>query len=244
MYNDSTEYLKFIRENNFTLATEDIVNTSKLNLDTPALNQNQNWQAISDEYNKNKIVVVDNFLNVEYALRLRKFMLFINFYHDIYKDYAALNFLKEGEYLWFGLLENITTEIKEKFDFLKDKNFTRAWSFIYDNVSNGVEAHADPAAVNFNFWATPEECLIMKKGNNGLDVWPVYPPKDWTWHQYNAESRKIEEFIKDSKVISKSIDYKFNRVTIFDSLFFHKTQPVVSKDGYENKRINYTFLYK
>jgi hypothetical protein len=241
MYNDSQEYINYLHQKKIILSTENCGCTTPLN--TKVINPSQDWDKIVEEFNSNRVCVIDNFLYPEYALRLRNFFLTCNSREDYYEDYCALNFYKNK--LWFSLLSNIIDEIQEHLSFTKDLGFQRAWAFIYSNQSKGIPVHADPASVSLNLWVTPEECMQIKEEHNGLDIWKIVSPKDWTHKDYNGNTKKITEYLQnDVKENNKvSIKYKFNRMTMFNSSCFHKTQPIIFKDGYENRRINYTFLY-
>lgn len=240
MYDDRKEYYDFVAENNFTLFFEPY---SYDKYPEQVLNQELDWQHIADTYKRDKVVVVDNFLRADIAQRLRNYILYLNVRQDKYRDYAAVNFYRRTDSLWFPLLTNIVDECKDRFSFLEGHEFIRAWSFIYDNESEGVRPHADPAAVNFNLWVTDDNCVLNPDEQNGLDVWKVYPPADWAWETYNGDDVAIAEFLSNYGTEKLAIPYRFNRVTIFNSKFFHKTQPVLTKPGYGNRRINYTFLF-
>ena len=43
---------------------------------------------------------------------------------------------------------------------------------------NGIEAHADDASINVNFWITPDQANLNKK-TGGLKIWNKIPPKKW-----------------------------------------------------------------
>lgn len=240
MYNDKNEYYDFLSDNNFLLLTEPLAYESYTE---KVLNQNLDWKNITETYNKEKVVIVDDFLQPEIAHRLQKYMLFLNKRQDIYKDYAAINFIRDYNNFWYPILTNIVDECKQNLNFLDQLDFIRAWSFIYTNESGGVPAHADPAAINFNLWVTEDNSVFDMKEKNGLDIWKVYPPDDWTWERYNRDIDAINELVNKYPSEKVSVPYKFNRVTIFDSKFFHKTQPIHTKPGYQNRRINYTFLF-
>ena len=62
--------------------------------------------------------------------------------------------------------------------------------------SDGIGIHADMAAINVNCWlADDEHNLEPERG--GLVVWPQYPPRDWTFQQYNligeVDTRQVRE---------------------------------------------------
>jgi len=244
-YNDDSEYLDFLLSNKVLITTEEFQKFDRLPI--TAIN-NQDWRAVNETYEKDRVVVIDNFLVGDCADRLRKFFLFFNNIDDYYPDYGAINLSKNNSQIWFPLLTNITEECKELMPFLQGKQFDRAWAFIYNNESGGVPVHADPAAININFWVTPDSSMNLKEGFNGLDIWKIYPPADWGYGNYNSQNpvsrKRVDSFLSENAPSKVRIEYKFNRVVIFDSMFFHQSNPVSSKPGYENRRINYTFLYK
>jgi len=243
MYNDDIEYLNYLRSQNVNITTENILSSERTHIDP--INPNLDWHDIGVQYAKNHVVIIDDFLLPEYTMRLRDFMLFFNKKEDFYDDYAAVNFHRNTpNKVWFSLLSDIVDEVKMRAYCLRTLSFERAWAFIYNNDSNGVNIHADAAAINLNFWVTPDECIIPAQGTNGLDIWKIYPPKGWNYSEYNRNAEKSAIYISQHDVEKVSIPYKFNRLIMFDSMYFHKTQSVHTKDGYENRRINYTFLYR
>ena len=257
MYNDELDQQKFLGQlndvhhliyNNQIYFFSEPIDFHQ-SISNTILNLDQDWKKINSDYVNNRITIIDNFLNLEYAERLQRFMLSTNLRHDIYVDYAAINFLNSANNfrypnIWFPILASLTNDCINNMRLLQGTQFLRAWSFIYENFSNGVSIHADPASVNINFWVTPDHCLESHPGTNGLTIWPIQHPHDWPWEKYNRDNNEIVRFLNQHQVIPVSIDYKFNRAVIFDSSFFHQSQPVVTKPGYENRRINYTLLYK
>jgi hypothetical protein len=225
MYDDTKDYLDYLIKNKIYLITEPL---GIERLDLKVLNQNLNFNKISEEFINNGFCVIDNFLDPIYCERLRKFMLTINFRNDIYNSYASVNFSKNGNNIWFRLLTNISDEIKENFKFLDKLNYSRGWSFIHENLQNkSVGKHSDPEAlITFNIWCTPNECILKDSEEyNGIVIYDTF---------------NIKEVEKVKKNI---VRYKFNRVTIFDSRKIHESLLSNFKSGYENRKINYTFLY-
>ena len=152
-YNDDREYLEFLLSNKVLITTEEFQKYDRL----PAtVLHEQDWPAINATYQREKVAVIDNFLNEEFADRLRKFFLFFNNREERYPDYASINLAKRDAQIWFPLMTNITEECKERMPFLHGREFDRSWAFIYNNQSGGVPMHADPAAININFWVTPD----------------------------------------------------------------------------------------
>jgi len=243
-YNDSKDYLDFLVKNNVFITKEELGNRSLI--DSNVLNHNLDWSMLNNTYNTFGYVVIDNFLNEEYILRLRDFVLYFNMRHDYYKDYAAINFTPNE--LWFPVLSNIVKETKEKLPFLSQLDIERAWAFIYNQTSYGVDIHADPGptknSANLNFWVTPNESVKQDTETNGLYIWDTAPPDDWDYYEKNFKPDEVREFLKSTGKEPVRINYGYNKAVIFNSLFYHKSQPVETLPGYENKRINYTFMFR
>ena len=88
------------------------------------------------------------------------------------------------------------------------------WSFKYDNKLQGVQIHADFAAVNVNFWIIRTTHLDPNSG--GLVVWDVAAPLDWDFITYNTDESALRDFLAREKAKSVSIPYRANRAVIFD----------------------------
>lgn len=241
VYDDVVEQSRFLKSKKIYNFSEPISLDSLQGV--KILNDANDWVKIEEEYSKNKIAVIDNFINPEFAFRLRKFMLLTNLRHDLYKDYAAVNFYPRPGSVWFPILTTLVKECKETITFLNELIFERAWSFIYTNNSDGVKVHADPASVNINFWVTPDDSFNLQEDYNGMNIWPIPRPSEWSQVDYVGNDKKSEEFLISSGVLPVKISYSFNRAVIFDSSFFHKTQKISSRPGYENRRVNYTLLF-
>lgn len=199
------------------------------------LNNDLDFDTIRKEYEENKVVIIDNILNVDVARDLQQYMLNRN----------EFNFSHGNGYEgWDSPCEELTypiaLQLQQKLGF---DEYNRSWSFIYDNISLGVGAHADPSSTNVNIWVTPNESMMLDPDHNGLIVYPITPPKDWTWDQYNAELYSCKNYIESVNVEPIVSEYKFNRATVFDSMFIHESQPVRAKQGHHNKRISYTWLF-
>jgi hypothetical protein len=116
------------------------------------------------------------------------------------------------------------------------------WGFKYDSGLQGIALHADFAAVNVNFWITPDEANLDADGG-GLIVWDKPAPADWDFAKYNADAALARDFLTQNKAKAIKVPYRCNRAVIFDSSLFHETDKITFKDGYLNRRINLTLLY-
>jgi len=226
MYNDNNEYLKYLLDNKILISTEEL---GYERLPEKVLNQHLDFNKFNNEFIEKGYCVIDDFLNPVYCERLRKFMLTINFRNDFYSSYAAVNYSKKGDRIWFRLLTNISDEIKENFKFLDKLNYSRGWSLIHENThEKNVGKYPDPGAlITFNIWCTPDECVLKDSNEyNGIIIYDTH------------DIREAE------KVKKNLIQYKFNRVAIFDSRKIHESLLSSFKPGYENRKVNYTFLFK
>jgi hypothetical protein len=93
-----------------------------------------------------------------------------------------------------------------------------------------------------NFWITPDHANL-DPSSGGLDVYDVEAPSDWAFDTYNKDGRAIRDYLAESGATARSIPYRANRALIFNSDLFHATQPLHFQHGYQNRRINVTFLY-
>ena len=57
--------------------------------------------------------------------------------------------------------------------------------------------HADFAAVNVNFWITPDEANLDPE-HGGLVVWDVAAPQDWDCTPYNGAEAASREFLAEA----------------------------------------------
>jgi small-conductance mechanosensitive channel len=106
----------------------------------------------------------------------------------------------------------------------------------------GIDIHADFAAVNVNFWISPDEGNL-DHNSGGLVVWDKAAPKDWSFKEYNEDEKKIQKFLQESNAEKIVVPHRQNRAMIFNSTLFHKTDDFEFNDNFENRRINVTFLY-
>jgi hypothetical protein len=118
----------------------------------------------------------------------------------------------------------------------------RLWAFKYDSRLGGIPIHADFAAVNVNFWITPDEANLDRDGG-GLIVWNKRMPGDWELWRYKDDIPAIREFLAGSRAKSLEVPYRQNRAVMLNSDLFHETGKLSFRDGYENRRINITMLF-
>ena len=92
------------------------------------------------------------------------------------------------------------------------------------------------------FWITPSSgCLDPNSG--GLLIWDKIAPNDWAFQDYNNNTPKIMDFLEKENANCIKVPYRENRIIMFNSALFHKTDTINFKDDYESRRVNVTLLY-
>ncbi len=191
------------------------------------------------------MTTLDDFLTPETLRGLRDFCLESMIFFTHTGNHLVSSRLTSG--FNCDLLFQIAEEVKERFPrVLGDHELANMWIYRYDNQSAGVAAHTDEGAVTFNFWITPDDANRIPD-SGGIIVYTKEQPYDWNWRYYNSKkytptvSREIADFLADADTVT--IPYRENRAVLFHSNLFHKSDQIHFKDGYENRRMNITFLF-
>ena len=195
-------------------------------------------------YEKNpEHMFVDNLLNPAALASLRQFCLESTIWKRDYQNGYIGAFLANG--FSCPLLLQIAEELRTTFPgIFKNHLLNQAWAFKHDSALRGLNMHADAAAVNVNFWITPDEANL-DPNSGGLIVWNKEAPDGWDFKEYNNEKNegKIREFLERHHADALTVPHRQNRAIIFNSNLFHETDKLSFKDTYENRRINVTLLY-
>jgi len=86
------------------------------------------------------------------------------------------------------LLAQISAELRSTYPaILGQYPLLQWWGFKYDSRLSGIAVHADFAAVNVNFWITPDDA-DLDPDSGGLIVWDAQAPIDWGFIQYNDDA--------------------------------------------------------
>lgn len=210
-----------------------------------ALNPALDVPAIEARYNAShpEVIYIDQLLTDEALASMRRFCLESTIWKRDYENGYLGAFLGDG--FSCPLLLQIAEELRNKFPgIFKNHLLTQAWAFKQDSERKGLNMHADAAAVNVNFWITPDEANLDPE-HGGLVVWDKEAPKEWNFKEYNSSKNepKVREFLRNSGARAISIPYRANRAVVFNSDLFHETDRVHFKDEYESRRINITLLY-
>jgi tetratricopeptide (TPR) repeat protein len=212
-------------------------------LDGPAINP-ANAQDAARQWGENRpqVVVVDNLLTDAALAALRRFCIGSTIWSTGYGSGYLGTFPEHG--FSVPLLAQIAEEFRTVYSGIcGDLPLKYAWAFAYDSrMDEGVHIHADDAAVNVNFWITPDEANL-DPAHGGLLVWDIPAPGDWDFTRFNRDQPAIRDFLARNNAKASTVPYRGNRAVIFDSNLLHKTDRIRFRDGLENRRINVTLLY-
>jgi tetratricopeptide (TPR) repeat protein len=190
---------------------------------------------------KPQIAVIDNFLTPPALEGLRRYCLEEPVWRSSHRDSYLGAFIGRG--FACPLLGQIARELRAALPAVfRDYTLQEAWAFKYDSELAGINVHADEAAVNVNFWLTPDEANL-DPDSGGLVIWDVAAPLDWEFDKFNNDNAAIRDFLARNGAQPIRVPYRANRAVIFDSDLFHQTDTIRFKPGYLNRRINVTLLY-
>ena len=210
-----------------------------------ALNPNLDREEIQQRYQASQpeIIFIDDLLKADALKSLRQFCLESTIWKKGYVEGYLGAFLSEG--FASPLLLQVAEELRQQFPgIFRNHQLLQAWAFKQDSQRRPLNMHADAAAVNVNFWVTPDKAnLDLTCG--GLTVWDKEAPKDWDFKVYNDSKYKpkIMEFLQAKGASPVTIPYRENRALIFNSDLFHESDRCLFRDDYESRRINITLLY-
>jgi len=211
-------------------------------LNGPAINLH-NEPAVTRDWRASdpRIVVIDDLLTAEALEELRRYCRGSDVWHTAYAQGYLGAFPESG--FAAPLLAQVAEELSAAFpEIFADHPLRYHWAFKYDSSLDGIGIHADEAAVNVNFWITPDEANLDPEGG-GLVIWDKEAPLEWDFAKFNADESAAYDFLAQNGAREIRVPYRANRAVIFDSNLFHKTDKISFAPGYENRRINITMLY-
>jgi hypothetical protein len=211
-------------------------------------------QALSDAWDRGEaearylaeapgVVVIDDFLSAEALAELRAFCLESTVWNvDHYRNGRLGAFFRLG--FNCPLLLQIAEELGRALPRLIGERYPlrQLWGFKYEPTLPDDTTHADFAAVNVNFWITPDEANRDPE-SGGLIVYRTLAPLAWDFDRYNRRADLIQAFLGEADAQALEIPYRQNRAVIFNSNLFHRTAKLDFRPGYEDRRINVTMLY-
>ncbi|MGW6793886.1 hypothetical protein [Streptomyces chartreusis] len=211
-----------------------------------ALSRRWDPVAVEEQYLTNApgMVYVDDFLTEEALDELYRFCLESTVWFGNRYAHGRLGALMQDGFIC-PLLMQIAEELRDALPRLIGDRYPlrQMWGFkCGPQVPADVTTHADFAAVNVNFWVTPDGANTDEH-SGGLVVHDVDAPLSWGFDTYNGRQDLIQPFLRRRRARSMTIPYRQNRAVIFNSDLFHASDAVSFRPGYENLRINVTMLY-
>jgi hypothetical protein len=217
-------------------------------LEGPAINPGVDVDAVEKSYYSNRpgYTWIDNVLMPDALKGLRKHCLESTIWYDFEHPNGYVGaYLQEG--LNCPLIIQIAEELPRAFPHIfADHVLMQLWAYKYGSGQAGIDMHADFAAVNVNFWITPNESNL-DPDSGGLVLWDKEAPPEWGVDEYNTDNpvrqQRMRDYLEDAGARKIVVPHRQNRFLIFNSDLFHKTDGIRFSDGYENRRINITMLY-
>lgn len=213
-------------------------------IEGPAVNPALDWWAIEADYHQRGpgITWFDGLLTPAALTALRRFCLTSTIWSEFRFANGYVGAFIEGGFCC-PLLLQIARELAAALpSIFAGHPVAKMWAFKYDHQLSGIPIHADFAAVNLNFWITPDDANLDADGG-GLKVWDKEAPLDWNFDTYNKDEQAIRRFIAESGAQAINVPHRQNRAVMFNSDLFHETGTVNFREGYENRRINVTMLF-
>ncbi|WP_374362557.1 hypothetical protein [Pseudoduganella danionis] len=189
------------------------------------------------------IVIIDDFLAPPALASLRNYCLESMIWNSLRYSHGRLGALYH-QGLRCPLLDQLATALRTALPAIIHPHYrlTQLWAYKYPADMPGDDVHADFAAVNVNFWITPDQANL-DPFSGGMHIYDVAAPADWQFEEYNRRPEQIRRYLKASGARAYYIPYRQNRAIIFDSDLFHGTARCHFRDDYESRRINVTLLY-
>jgi hypothetical protein len=210
---------------------------------TEPLNPEVDWQAVVADYRHNEpgMTWVDDLLEPAALQELYEYCLESTVWYDFRHDGYVGAYADDGfdSPLLFRIADGLRAAMPE---LLRDHPVRFIWGYRYDQRLHGIGTHADAAAVNVNFWITPDSANLDPE-TGGLVVYKTQAPAGWDFNKYNNDRAAIHRFLEKENSAALRIPYRRNRAVIFNSDLFHKTDDLHFREGFENRRINITMLF-
>lgn len=210
----------------------------------PPLNPDTDWARLEERYLDGEILVIDDFLSPEALAQLQQFCLASTVWRQEYnKGYL-------GAFAHAGFVSPLHVRIahdlrKAMPRLFSGQDLEQLWAFKYDaRAKRGINVHADFAKLNLNFWITPDAANLDPE-TGGMVIYDIPPPDTWNFREYNDDEQqaRIYAFLAEAGARKFVVPYRCNRAVLFNSKLFHETDAIDFRTGYENRRINVTYLF-
>ena len=115
------------------------------------------------------------------------------------------------------------------------------WAYQYLSYSGATKTHADFGRFSVNLWVTPDEYDVGPEGRGGLRIWGN---ENLTLSDARVDGRSKDLTFPERETEGADIiAHRANRAVIFDAMTVHATDTFEFAPGYEERRINVTYLF-
>lgn len=214
-------------------------------LDVPAgplLADTTDWAAVESAYlgATPNLATIDGLLSPAALAAVRTWCLGATVWNELKTGYLGAS-MHDG--FAHPLLLRIAAEMRERMPrVIGDRPLKTMWGFKYDAAFEGIGVHADEAAVNVNFWITPDEANLDPE-TGGLRVHATKAPRDWGFRRFNASPDEVRGMLEAAGSVPTRVPHRANRAVMFDSDLFHETDTFRFAPGYANRQVNITMLF-
>ena len=209
-----------------------------------ALNKNLDFGQIVRNYRQSEpnMVGFDDFLRPEALAGLYRFCRESTIWFDVRHPRGYI-----GAYIEEGFATPLVLQIAEELgrcfpDIVGPHNLRRIWAYKYDSTQQAIRVHADEAAVNVNFWITPDD-TNQDPESGGLIAHTRTAPLSWDFQKFNDDETTIRNFLASGANEPVTVAHRQNRVVMFDSNALHESDVFHFGDHYVDRRINVTMLF-
>ncbi len=198
----------------------------------------------ADDYRSGEgLVVLDDLLTPRALAALRRHCVESTIWYHVRPNGYLCAYLHDG--FACGLVLQIADELRARLPALLGTTpLLTAWGYKYDHAYGGLGLHADRALVNVNLWLTPD-AANLDAASGGLVVHHARVPDRWSFDDYNRTGSvtKMRRWLRARNARVTHLPHRQNRAVVFDSAFLHESDRCVFAPGYENRRVNVTFLF-
>lgn len=186
------------------------------------------------------MALVDGLLTPDALEALRDFCLESTIWFDFERDDGSLcAHLREG--LGCGLLIQLAEDLRRTFPrVLADHGLRQMWARKYGGLPPDGALRHDAAAVCVKLWITPDAANLTPDAP-GLVVYRRELPPEVGPEVGARDQAALVTLVEGSDKLE--VPYRQNRAVLFNSNLVYGTGAPGFRDGYENRRIDITFLF-
>lgn len=186
------------------------------------LSPRSDHERIAQRYHDDSIVILDDVLRPDVLKALYEYAMRATVFYDAKARGYVGAYLEEG--FNAPLLLQVGEALREMLPTVfNGSGLKQVWAYNYDDTEqHGIGVHGDDYAVNCNLWLTPDRANA-NKSSGGLVVYTKPVPLDWNFADFNRMENvdKVEAYLADSNTVT--VPYKQNRMVLFKSDLFHRT---------------------